>query len=57
MSETVTPPDTIAVSRAQFDLMQRSTNLLDQMLGHPTHAPAVEAVVEEGAPKVLWSCW
>lgn len=52
MSDTA--PDTVAVPRSQFELMQRSTALLDQMLGDPTHAPIVEPVVKALNPHAVF---
>ena len=50
MSEP-TDPNTVQVLRSQADLWQRSTALLDRMLGDPVDAPAVEAIIAKHNPQ------
>ena len=45
-----TDPNAIVVDRGQFDIGQRATNLLNAMLGHPKHAAAAEAIIQELNP-------
>ena len=55
MSETLTPdPNAVPVSREQYELMRRSTALLDAMLGHPVHAPAIETIVKDLNPSAVF---
>lgn len=55
MSDTAAPPaNTVTVPKDQWELMQRSTALLDQMLGDPTHAPIVEPVVKALNPNAVF---
>ena len=53
MSETIPDPNMVAVPRSQFDLMQRSTALLDQMLGGPD-AAAAEDLVKKHNPHAVF---
>ena len=48
MSESM---ETVAVSRGDFEIGRRATALLNQMLGNPKHADAVEKVIQEINPQ------
>lgn len=51
MSDSITPdPNVVTVPRSQAELWQRSTALLDRMLGDPVDAPAVEAIIAKHNP-------
>jgi hypothetical protein len=53
MSETV-DPNTVTVSRADVELWQKSTLLLNKMLGDPVDAPLVEKIVEKHNPQAVF---
>lgn len=54
MSESNTDPNLVTVRRDQADLWQRSTQLLDRMLGHPVHAPMAETIIKELNPDAVF---
>lgn len=54
MSESNTDPNTVAVPRSTAELWQKSTALLDKMLGHPVHAPAAEAIIKDLNPAAVF---
>jgi len=43
-------PNTVVVTREQFDIGSRAAHLLNQMLGNPKHAPAAEAIIADLNP-------
>lgn len=54
MSETHTDPNSVTVSRRDLELWQKSTALLDKMLGHPVHAPMAETIIKDLNPEAVF---
>ena len=55
MSETITPdPNKVVVDRQTAELWQKSTALLDRMLGHPVHAPMAETIIKDLNPAAVF---
>lgn len=54
MSEAHTDPNSVTVSRRDLELWQKSTALLDKMLGHPVHAPMAETIIKDLNPDAVF---
>lgn len=54
MSEAATDPNFVTVPRSQAELWQRSTVLLDRMLGDPVDAPTIEDIVKKHNPDAVF---
>lgn len=54
MSETLPDPNIVQVNRRDLELWQKSTALLDRMLGHPVHAPTAETIIKDLNPDAVF---
>ena len=54
MSDSTPDPNMVTVSRADVELWQKSTHLLNRMLGDPVDAPVLEKIVEKHNPQAVF---
>jgi DNA anti-recombination protein RmuC len=54
MSETNADPNLVTINRRDAELWQKSTALLDKMLGDPTTAPAAEDLIKKLNPQAVF---